>query len=90
MTNRKPDYLAQRILADRLDVRDSSEIGNTLARRIKHLPPHEALVAIGGVVGYLVLLLEQIRDRSETGRQLIEGIRNSLVADIVANAFKED
>jgi len=85
----KPDHLAERIVADLLDVRDASQVGDAVTRRVKHLPPGRALVVIAQAVGIFALLLEQIRQHSESGRELIDGMRNSLVADLVANRLKE-
>lgn len=87
-TTQQCSALADRIFADLLDVRDSSEIGDAVSRRVQHLPARDALVVIGQVVGMCGLLIEQVRDHSTSGRDILTEVRDGFVTQLVANQIK--
>lgn len=86
-TSKPGDHLPERILADLLDLRDESDIAATIARRQNHLTPEAGRIVIAQSLGIAMLLIQQIRERSGTGAQIIQEVRDGLTTDLVAGTL---
>lgn len=86
-TSRAGDHLPERILADLLDLRDETDIPVTIARRQHHLTPEGGRAVLGSTLAFAVLLIQQIRERSATGAQIIQEVRDGLTTDLVAGTL---
>lgn len=80
-------HLPERIIADLLDLPDEHGLGDAIGRRVQHLQPEVAKLVLGQALGITVLLIQQIRDRSMTGADVIRDVRNGLTTDLVSGSL---
>lgn len=87
MADEKVYELAHRVFADLLDWREPNSAGRAIVGRVKHLPLDAQAHVYAQTLGLVTLTLEQVRERSITGTEVLTEIRDGITQAIVLGTF---